>query len=144
MGIEERFWRKVSQGPGCWEWTGSTATGGYGTLGRGARGTGSVRAHRLSWELHRGPVPDDMVVMHKCDNRRCVNPEHLELGTRADNQRDMARKGRGDNQYGRASAEKVARVRASLLLCCATQREIARDVGVSQRLVSRIKRGARR
>jgi hypothetical protein len=94
---EERFWAKVRKSSGCWEWTGSTFKRGYGQLK--VRCSDGLRvhlpAHRLSWELHFGPVPDGMFVCHHCDNPPCTNPEHLFLGTHGDNMADMYRKGRG-------------------------------------------------
>ena len=95
--IEDRFWAKVSAPSrhDCWTWTGGRGRGGYGNIQRrvGSR-RWAVRAHRLSWELHFGPVPAGLWVLHRCDNPPCVNPDHLWLGTRLDNMRDAGRKGR--------------------------------------------------
>lgn len=88
-----RFWAKVVQSEGCWRWTGSK-TSGYGELQRGRRVEGRVRAHRASWELHFGAIPDGLLVCHKCDNPECTNPAHLFLGTHKENMRDMAAKAR--------------------------------------------------
>jgi hypothetical protein len=95
---EARFWAKVfRQEEGCWEWTGAFRTGGYGHLNVGGR---FRAAHRHSWELHNGPIPEGMLVCHHCDNRKCVRPDHLFLGTYSDNALDREQKGRGRPQAG--------------------------------------------
>jgi hypothetical protein len=99
LSLGDRLWRKVITGDGCWEWQGSTYKG-YGRLTKdGTAASGYVWAHRLSWELAYGPIPAGLGVLHRCDNRRRVRPDHLFLGTHGDNNRDNNRdahaKGRG-------------------------------------------------
>jgi hypothetical protein len=94
--LAERFWERVKKGAGCWLWTGYRMPNGYGRMGAGgwSKNGGSLLAHRVSYELHKGSIPDGICVMHSCDNPRCVNPAHLSLGSQADNMADKARKGR--------------------------------------------------
>ncbi len=89
--LRERFEAKVRVTPGCWLWTASAKPGGYGQI---LVGRVPAYAHRVSYELYVGEIPEGMVVRHKCDVRLCVNPDHLELGTQADNVMDCIKRGR--------------------------------------------------
>lgn len=87
----------------CWLWSGARMKCGYGRIHVGSLFDGTNRvelAHRVSYRAFVGPIPDDMLVMHKCDVRECINPEHLSLGTYRDNTQDMLRKGRGNHSRG--------------------------------------------
>src|SRR5436190_5131366 len=131
--------RFVKVDSGCWLWYGGL-TNGYGCFSRDGY---TCSAHKISYEHFVGPVPLGICVLHKCDNRRCVNPEHLFLGTRVDNNRDMAAKGR----HGRGATIKilteaeVERVREVLKKNAnwGVQKHLAETYGVSQSTISEVK-----
>lgn len=96
---EERFWSKVQKmsKDNCWEWTGFRNDNGYGYMqvyGKNIRPRKKIGAHRMSYIIHFGDIPKGFCICHKCDNRNCVNPNHLFLGTYNDNIQDMIKKGR--------------------------------------------------
>ncbi len=125
----------------CVEWGKARFKTGYGKV---TMGGGTKYAHRVAYELEHGPIPNGMVVMHSCDNPPCVNPDHLSVGTRADNMRDMAEKGRArsvprpgeSNPFSRLTWEQVEGIRADER----PHRAIAADYGVHQTTISRVKR----
>lgn len=97
----ERFWSRVNRGADCWEWKALTSPSGYGVFDiLNVR----LQAHRASWEMTNGPIPDGLVVRHDCDNPPCVRPDHLRLGTPKDNAMDAVerqRHPRGDQHWTR-------------------------------------------
>lgn len=96
LPLAVRFWTKVEKTDDCWLWVGSKTKTGYGKLWDGIdrTGSGTIDAHRLSWILHFGPIPEEMYVCHRCDVKVCVRPDHLFLGTPKQNTADMFLKGR--------------------------------------------------
>jgi hypothetical protein len=109
--MNDRFWKRARVAEGfnsCWLWQGSTHRQGYGRVGY--KGNRAAFAHRVSWELTHGPIPDGAHVLHRCDNPPCVNPAHLFLGTHQDNMRDMADKGRAPGLQRRGAASSKAKL----------------------------------
>lgn len=90
--IKQRFFARINKTDTCWIWSGCKDTAGYGQLRIGKR---MGLTHRVSWEIHNGPIPSDALVLHRCDVRSCVNPAHLFLGSYSDNAIDRDRKRRG-------------------------------------------------
>lgn len=152
MGVpaEERFWEKVDTTGDCWIWTASICGGGYGKFWLGDK---LWRASRLAYHMTRGPIPDGMCVLHKCDNRRCVNPDHLWLGTMAENSQDAVRKGRWHQNTGpnkKIQGEKHGRAKLCELdawlvknIEGVTHTDIAEWFDISITQVSRIRNGKR-
>jgi len=102
--LATRFWAKVYKTENCWFWlvaTVNTENGHYGAIGLGTRDEGTEYAHRVSWRLHFGTIPDGKIVMHKCDTPACVRPDHLILGTHKENAEDRTLKGRTTITGGR-------------------------------------------
>lgn len=110
--LEKRFWKKVATGKlnECWEWQGAISKNGYGVIGVNGK---NQSAHRISYELNKGPIPDGMHVLHACDNRKCVNPSHLRAGTGSENIQEAFDKGRKKNPN--LSGEQNPRSRLSLV-----------------------------
>lgn len=137
MDIRDRFFKSVNKTSGCWIWTGALNQAGYGWISR-TRKLGPTRAHRLSYEIHVGEIGDGLHVLHRCDNRKCVNPEHLYLGTQADNVRDMVERNlliRGAAvSWAKLIDKDVIAIRAST----EPQDILAARYGVCQQNISRI------
>ena len=135
----KRFWDKVNKSEsGCWLWT---------SCGRGYGGQGSFKfegktfgAHRFAWELVKGPIPHGMCVLHKCDVPKCVNPDHLFIGTQVENIQDRDKKerqARGEKvTVSKLTAEQVLAIRADRR----SDKAIADDYGVFFTAISKIKR----
>lgn len=92
--VVARFEAKINKTDSCWLWTAAKYVDGYGAF-RLRDPRRQERAHRVAWQIYHGPIPSGQHVLHRCDVRECVNPEHLWLGTNLDNIRDRQRKGRG-------------------------------------------------
>ncbi len=141
---QTKFQRRVKvTDDGCWEWQGHILHNGYGQASVGGK---LFRAHRLSFSLFCGDIPEGILVLHKCDNRKCVRPDHLFLGSHSDNMQDCVAKGRIARSIGESNpAAKLTysqvhgiKVRA---LAGEPVRYIAEEFGVSQSLVRQIRSG---
>lgn len=155
--VNERFFKRFQRDPvsQCWNWTGPLSPKGYGAIsGAMANGEniGKMLAHRVSWLLHFGPIPEGesyhgTVIMHKCDNPACVNPAHLRLGTQAENVRDMLDKGRKvvgewQKRKGVEHFRSAFKNQADIDLICATEgrtKELAEQFGVTVSTIKRIR-----
>jgi len=141
LTLEERFWSKVKKGLGCWEWMAGREKNGYGMFHE-KKFFYESRAHRVAWKLTKGPIPKGLFVCHRCDNRGCVNPDHLFLGTPGDNSRDSKAKGR--NVFGskvgsaRLTEERVIELKKILQEGKYDQRQLAKMFGVGQSTISRV------
>lgn len=140
--LAKRFWRFVRKGEPseCWLWVGSFGSTGYGQIHLCGK---PIKAHRASWLIHHGELPD-LNVLHSCDNSACVNPDHLFIGTQANNIDDMISKGRGSKpplhrgefcHLAKLTEGQVIEIRSM----SGTQISIANKFGVSQALISSIK-----
>lgn len=131
----ERFWSKVdaSSLTGCWIWLGGHTNVGYGLI-RAPEGKRNMLAHRASYEMHHGPIPDGMLVCHTCDNPRCVRPDHLFVGAPKTNTQDAVRKGRISHGVGRPLAkltdEMVRQIRARYAPGYGNAARLGREYGV--------------
>ncbi|MBK8909035.1 MAG: HNH endonuclease [Rhodospirillales bacterium] len=143
--LQERFWRKVEMSgrDQCWLWLGAKDLDGYGFVKQ--KDGAQLRAHRVSYELHHGPIPLNLYVCHTCDNPSCVNPDHLFAGTPKANSDDKARKGRSsrlngsENPMSKLVAADVRAIRSDRR----PKRTIAARYGVSVSHVRDIQKGRR-
>lgn len=129
----ERFYSKVLKGiheHDCHRWQGTTTARGYGIfIIKGKQ----VGAHRVAWEVRNGPIPDGLVVCHKCDTPNCVNPDHLFVGTKADNNHDMIRKGRHVGRQNSKTHMSPADYVATLAIAKLTPYTASKKLGISPR-----------
>lgn len=140
----ERFFQRADTTQ-CWNWAGAPNSAGYGTIRMPGRHGKTVTAHRLAYVFEHGPVPDGLCVCHHCDNRLCVNPSHLFVGTNADNVRDRDGKGRCKSRglpgerCGRSKLKETEVL--SIISDPRNCTRIAKDYRVARTTISRIKSG---
>lgn len=131
-----RFMAKVDRTDDCWLWNGAVATDGYGKMNLHRK---YASAHRVSYIHHHGEIPEGLVVRHKCRNRHCVNPNHLEVGTRVDNMADKVRDGtdnRGEkNHKAKLTPEQVHEIRNR---ASEVQERLAEEFGVSSQSIRNV------
>jgi len=135
--LKERFWQKVDKKgeDECWEWTASLRRG-YGRIEYNYK---YLPAHKVSWEIHNGPISDNMLVLHRCDNRKCVNPNHLYLGTYSDNVCDREYRNPGTaGRISRLGATGIMSIRKMYKTGKYTQENLARLFKVSQSHITNI------
>lgn len=151
--LADRFWAKVRIGAPdeCWEWTAGRASNGYGNIYvEGGNSPRFEKAHRAAWMLTHGPISPGLVVRHHCDNRGCVNPAHLEIGTHLDNMRDAVERGRTSHiprligiQHPRAKLTDSAVIDIRhRRVGGESAAALAEEFGVSRSLIWQVARGA--
>jgi len=149
MADDDRFWSLADQSGDCWTWSGTRRKDGYGLFWAGGR---QVRAHRHAYELANGPIAPNLSVLHSCDNRPCVRPDHLRVGTQRDNMADLTERGhrfspfRGQvqigsrNRYARLTEADIPAIRARLAKG-ERHDDIAADYRVHRATISQVARG---
>lgn len=149
QSVQERFEDRFIPEPnsGCWLWTGEIDAYGYGSFYLAKIKEGSrwrktrAKAHRLSWALHYSEPPAELEVCHRCDVPACVNPEHLFLGTHAENQRDMVQKNRHSRGERQGSARLTEAAVREIMASALTSQSLADRFGVSMASVNDVRRG---
>ena len=123
---------------GCWEYQGYIHHDGYGAVQRnGVR----AQAHRMAWMQLRGPIPDNMLLCHKCDNRKCVNPDHMFIGTNADNQKDKAEKSRACRGESRPLAKLTEKIVREMRASTEPTHILAKRYNIDKSTVKRARNG---
>jgi hypothetical protein len=141
LPLNLRFLQYADRGPGCWTWNGTVAVAGYGVLSFNKK---IIYAHRLAWKMYRGVIPPGMYVCHTCDNRVCVNPMHLFLGTHLDNMRDKITKKRtprGSQHHAAKLTDAAVREIKRRLSAGEVQSRLAEEFGVRPMCISATKHG---
>lgn len=143
MRGHQRFWAKVQKTEACWLWTAGTRNG-YGRYSLGSKSEGVQSAHRFSYELHKGKIPLGLYVCHTCDNKLCVNPDHLYAGSAKDNMKDSVERNRLNPAKGSRNGqsvlteEEVTRLRAQIPKGAAAKQKLAEEYGVSLSTIYKI------
>jgi hypothetical protein len=132
--LATRFEKKIRKSDSCWIWIAATSKFGYGRFLFNGKNTA---AHRVAWTIYRGEIPKGMFVLHKCDVRNCVNPDHLFLGTQDDNMKDCAKKGRFKSRpkyynLRKLTSDKVAEIIRLKSESGLSISEISKIVGISR------------
>lgn len=141
--LVDRFWACVNKTAACWLWTGPVQKNGYGQMSRSGR-RGAAWVHRVSYELAHGPIPAGLCVCHKCDTPLCVRPDHLFLGTRADNLKDAMIKRRvawgSRNSHAKLTADQVTEIHNQITRGV-PKATVQRDYGISRSHLNAVLRG---
>jgi len=143
LTIKQKFDKKVVKKNDCWDWRGEITRHGYGAMTINGVHT---NAHRVSWIIHKGKIPEGLIVCHACDNRSCCNPDHLFLGTHKDNMQDMQKKGRKVTlKGGESNLSKLTETEVKLIVKDLAEgvqnKVISERFGVSPNAISSIRRG---
>lgn len=137
-----RFWSKVDTTGVCWQWTAALNEHGYGIFSAGGRSGRMHLAHRVAYELEHSPIPVGLQIRHACDNPPCVNPDHLSVGTHADNTLDRTSRGRQakgtDFPHARLTDGLVAEIRSRYEAGGVTQRDLAAEYGIAQSAICNV------
>lgn len=141
--LVQKFWNKVDKTKECWDWDGTGDIRGYGYIT--VTNPKRIGVHRLSWMIHNGPIPANLVICHKCDSPCCVNPSHLFLGTQADNMADRVAKGRGYIRQAYVTAkltsDQIKEIRSAYSPRKITQKILSEKYGVTRENIHYILKG---